>query len=339
MDLVMRRVLRVSVVCLSLLAGHGDRVFGKPAAPWAGINPGHGTLLADPDYAAAAARETVALGLQISRIGIDRVGGAVEGAPFTWSDRDRAIDAFREAGIEVRGVISFRSHISQKGDVMASWRYFVRSVAAHYAGRVAYYIIDNEPDLAEVPPATAVEMTCAAHEEIKAVDPSIRIESPPHRSPRGRTLPGFDDRAGRHPLRRRPRRPQLWRAAGRRAQVGAGQTVGIHGAQRPASNPGGQQRGRQQLRRGAPRDRRILMPGRRAGTRSPMRSTSASPTITLLLFSLRSPRGLWDAAGWRDGALHPQRSRLRRGRGRLPPPALRQWRVRGNRPSPIAAGS
>ena len=49
MDLVMRRVLRVSVVCLSLLAGHGDRVFGKPAAPWAGINPGHGTLLADPD--------------------------------------------------------------------------------------------------------------------------------------------------------------------------------------------------------------------------------------------------------------------------------------------------
>ena len=64
----------------------------------------------------------------------------------------------------------------------------MRSVAAHYAGRVAYYIIDNEPDLAEVPPATAVEMTCAAHEEIKAVDPSIRIESPPTASAGARYL-------------------------------------------------------------------------------------------------------------------------------------------------------
>lgn len=287
-----------------LLAGTaaGPALAGSDGS-WVGINPGHGALLADADYARAAARETTALGLGLARIGIDGVGGDSVGAPFDWTARDRAIDIFRAAGIEVRGVVSFRSHVAQAGDVDANWRHFVREVALHYRGRIGYYIIDNEPDRARVPPELAVARACAAYAEIKAVDPAIRVESPPTAS------------AGAAYL-------------GRMIELGVtrcADVLGVHsyGAQLDEGDRQGLDRPwRLMARSGQPVIPVADSEGGNSYTWAPR--GAADPYRwqarwyrlawlqhkrygydSLMLFSLRSPQGLWDVASWQDGRFVP----------------------------------
>ena len=299
----MRAALVGMAGCLCL-AGGTSADPGPSERPWAGINPGHGTMLtADPAYAAAAVRETLALGLRISRIGIDGVGGKTAGAAFDWTARDHAIDQFLAAGLEVRGVISFRSHVAQTGDIMANWRYFARSVAAHYAGRVDYYIIDNEPDLADVPPETAVAMTCAAYAAIKSVSPTIRVESPPTAS------------AGASYLQR-----MIELGVTRCADV-----LGVHsyGGQLQETHKLGLAKPWQFM---ADSGQPVIPVANSEGGSSfswapaaagdPYRWQARWYALSyvqhkryaynsLLLFGLRSPRGLWDVASWRDGRFVP----------------------------------
>ena len=294
----MRIARLVALLLAGALAVPAGQAVAEPDGGWAGINPGHGVLLADEGYARAAARETRALGLGLTRIGIDHVGGTSPGAAFDWTVQDRAIDIFRAEGIEVRGVVSFRSHVMQKGDVDASWRRFVREVARHYRGRIGYYIIDNEPDRANVPPEVAVARTCAAHAEIKAVDPAIRVESPPTAS------------AGARYLAR-----MIELGVTRCADV-----LGVHsyGAQIDEGDRQGLDRPwRFMARSGEPVIPVADSEGGNSfawaprGTTDPYRWQARWYRLawlqhkrygydSLMLFSLRSPKGLWDVASWQE---------------------------------------
>lgn len=293
------------VLCLAFLIASATAAAAEPDRAWAGINPGHGALLRDADYARAAARETVSLGLGITRIGIDGVGGASDGAAFEWVSRDRAIDAFLAEGLEVRGVISFRTHVEGGRDQAANWRYFVREVARHYRGKIAYYIIDNEPDLAKVPAETAVAMTCAAQAEIEAVDPTIRIESPPTASAGARYLRQMVELGV-------TRCADVLGVHSYGAQIDEGHRMGLHkpwqfmkeSGQKVipvADSEGGNSaswapRGVEDAQEWESRWHRLAwLQHKRYGYDS------------LILFSLRSPRGLWDVASWVDGAFVPNK--------------------------------
>lgn len=64
---------------------------------------------------------------------------------------------------------------------MADWRNYVRTVAQRYQGRIRDYEIWNEPNEAGFfsgSPQKLVELTCAAHAELKAVSSDNRLVSP-----------------------------------------------------------------------------------------------------------------------------------------------------------------
>ncbi len=64
---------------------------------------------------------------------------------------------------------------------LEDWRAYVRTVAQRYKGRIGAYEIWNEPnskDFFSGTTAKLVELTCAAYQVIKAVDPAIVVVSP-----------------------------------------------------------------------------------------------------------------------------------------------------------------
>lgn len=64
---------------------------------------------------------------------------------------------------------------------LADWEHYVRTVGTRYRGRLTEYQVWNEPsDRAHWGGSVAdlVELTCAAHRVLKAIDPAIRVVSP-----------------------------------------------------------------------------------------------------------------------------------------------------------------
>jgi hypothetical protein len=120
-------------------------------------------------------------------MGMDGVGGSSVGGSFSWTARDAVVASHRAAGLVPHAVISFRNHVSNGTSTAAwesNWGFFVGGVMRHYAGQVRYYIIDNEPELNGISDASlAVAMTRIAFDSAQAIDPLIRIESPPTGSP------------------------------------------------------------------------------------------------------------------------------------------------------------
>ena len=71
---------------------------------------------------------------------------------------------------------------------IADWRNYVRRVARRYKGVVRYYEVWNEPNVKRFYSGSIdqlVELTRAAREELKAVDPSIVVVSPSYVDPSG----------------------------------------------------------------------------------------------------------------------------------------------------------
>lgn len=143
-----------------------------------------------PEFVKQSIEVTRTLGLGSVRMGIDGVGGNKVNQPFKWDRRDAAVDAYLAQGLEVRAVISPRAHVHREADFaewQAHWAYFVKSVMERYAGRIRYYIIDNEPEMnfgqGTLTAQQAVAFTRTAYQIAQRTDPSIRIESPPVTSP------------------------------------------------------------------------------------------------------------------------------------------------------------
>jgi hypothetical protein len=158
-----------------------------PDAPGgAGVN-GQTGFNTSGSYVSEVNAKATGLGLASVRMGMDGVYGNVAGAAFTFGTRDAVVTAHRNAGLAPHAVISFRNHVSQGGsqsEWITNWRYFVGGVMRHYRGQVRYYIIDNEPELNGFTDANlAVTLTKAAFDSAAAIDPAIRIESPPTGSP------------------------------------------------------------------------------------------------------------------------------------------------------------
>ena len=64
---------------------------------------------------------------------------------------------------------------------LATWREYVRTVAARYKGRIRQYEIWNEPNLTRFftgSPEAMRTLTCEAYRTIKEVDPAARVVSP-----------------------------------------------------------------------------------------------------------------------------------------------------------------
>lgn len=64
---------------------------------------------------------------------------------------------------------------------IADWRHYVETVATRYRGRIAAYEIWNEPNSQSFFSGSvdeAVELTCAAREVLRRVDPAARLVSP-----------------------------------------------------------------------------------------------------------------------------------------------------------------
>lgn len=64
---------------------------------------------------------------------------------------------------------------------ISDWRNYIRTVATRYKGQIHYYEIWNEPDLKGFysgTPEKMAELTAAACEELKAVDPNIKLIGP-----------------------------------------------------------------------------------------------------------------------------------------------------------------
>ncbi|WP_242038633.1 hypothetical protein [Chroococcidiopsis sp [FACHB-1243]] len=161
-----------------------------PIPTWAltkylGINNGTG-YNTDPTYVDRSILHVKDLGLGVIRMGMDGVAGSTEGAGFDWSARDMVVDKYRAAGMKIHAVLSARMHVERDKNYeqwKANFRHFARSVMTHYHGKIFYYIIDNEPDLdfgnGEMSAQECVDMTQIAYQIAKAIDPQIRIESPP----------------------------------------------------------------------------------------------------------------------------------------------------------------
>lgn len=130
--------------------------------------------------------ETRALGLGSARMGMDGVNGGRCGAAFTWSAREAVVEKYVAAGLEVRSVVSFRSHVdhgASSAEWDRNWDCFVRAVFARFKGKIRYYIIDNEPDLSGVAPERVLEFMKIAYRAAREIDPEIAIESSPMASP------------------------------------------------------------------------------------------------------------------------------------------------------------
>lgn len=146
--------------------------------PWLGLCSSTG-FFTQPTYVAAAVRATGELGFRRVRMGMDSVGGATVTAPFSWTKRDDVIDAWAKAGVTINTVIGYRQHVINKD--RAAWERFVRETMGRYGARIPIWIIDNEPDGNNSPPAEAVAFTAAAARvrDSLGLKGKVWIQSPP----------------------------------------------------------------------------------------------------------------------------------------------------------------
>jgi hypothetical protein len=173
-----------------ILTASSEPPSSPPPAPdadgGAGVNGQTGFNTAS-NYVSEVNAKASGLGLSSLRMGMDGVYGNAVGANFTFGTRDAVVNSHLSAGLAPHAVISFRNHVSHgssQAEWLANWRYFVGGVMRHYDGKVRYYIIDNEPELNGFTDAAfAVTLTKAAFDSAAAIDPAIRIESPPTGSP------------------------------------------------------------------------------------------------------------------------------------------------------------
>jgi hypothetical protein len=163
----------------------GTIVRSTHVGPYLGINNGTG-YNTDPPYVARSIKHTKDLSLGIVRMGIDGVGGKTEGATFDWVARDRTVREYLNAGIKIHAVVSPRLGVDRDRNYeqwQANFNYLVRNVMTHYKGKIFYYIIDNEPELdygnGKMSAQECVDMTQIAFKAARAIDPKIKIESPP----------------------------------------------------------------------------------------------------------------------------------------------------------------
>ena len=156
-----------------------------------------GQLAGDPDDASIGITPDHAGPVAVQRVKELGAGAIRNGVTRNYAEHDPALEPWIRAGIPVHPVISPRWECPRgrydigKNDMSewyANWQSWCHDIFTHYKGRVFYYILDNEPDLAGdkaavYTPAQAVEFTRIAYLEAKTIDPRIRIESPPTNSP------------------------------------------------------------------------------------------------------------------------------------------------------------
>jgi len=127
------------------------------------------------------------LGLKRVRMGMDGVGGGTVGATFDFAARDVVVNKYLAAGIKICVTAGPRFHtasnITNYVTWKANWDYFIKGVMNHYKGKISYYIIDNEPDLAyavrALTPQESVDFTKIAWDAAQVIDQTIEIESTP----------------------------------------------------------------------------------------------------------------------------------------------------------------
>jgi hypothetical protein len=143
------------------------------------------------------------LGLQAVRRGIGCGYGFEVGRTCDFTNSDRAVEKYLAKGLRVHAIIPFRWEINM-GDPLDSTRETwiknfgekCRQTAAHYKGKINYYIIDNETDVdyrndvtkiddarQPIEAPLVVKMHRACYEAVKKIDANIRIESTPAQRP------------------------------------------------------------------------------------------------------------------------------------------------------------
>lgn len=171
------------------------------------------------DYLAVKRNE----GQRLLRMGNGRrffAWGDLEKRPgeFDFSESDKFVDAMRGNGAEILGVLGpllVREHLpawvaSRSKQIRKTllnnrpaylpdqkeFRQYVRAVVSHYSGKISYWEIFNEPNLS-VDAATYLEYLKTAHDEIRKIDPSIRIVAPCSTGDLGGQMGKFLDDFGR----------------------------------------------------------------------------------------------------------------------------------------------
>ena len=127
------------------------------------------------------------LGLKKVRMGMDGVGGGTVGATFDFAARDVIVNKYLAAGIKICVSSGPRFHTASNIEDYviwkANWDYFIKGVMNHYKGKITYYIVDNEPDLAyavrALTPQESVDFTKIAWDAAQLIDQAIEIESTP----------------------------------------------------------------------------------------------------------------------------------------------------------------
>jgi hypothetical protein len=162
---------------------------GAPGADsaWVGMN-GNTGFLTSASYVAAVSAGLDSINAQIVRTGADFVGGANTTQAFTFTTRDAVVNAHVAAGDIMHMVMSPIDQVnrgSSQAQWEANWARFASTIMRRYQGKVFYYIVDNEPDIAfkNVTPAQMVALTKIAYDSAAVIDANIKIESPPTTSP------------------------------------------------------------------------------------------------------------------------------------------------------------
>lgn len=109
-----------------------------------------------------------------------RVCQKEKGSPMDFTRFDHVVDDAAKYGIRVLPILAdapqwalpLHEHLDE-------WRFFVREMARHFKGRISVFEIWNEENISAFwhnpDPLHYAQVLKAAHEEIKAVDPSIRV--------------------------------------------------------------------------------------------------------------------------------------------------------------------
>lgn len=157
-----------------------------------GVNDGSGYDTSDVANTRNTA-EVARLGLTAVRMGMDGVGCERVGEPCNFARRDEAVQARLDRDIAIHATVAFRSELEVgfgEDEWVRNYGWKCGQIAGHYQGKVKYYIVDNETDLAygdgqrgKVAPNLVVRMQQACYEAVKAVDTGIRLESMPATSP------------------------------------------------------------------------------------------------------------------------------------------------------------
>ncbi|MGI4787966.1 MAG: CARDB domain-containing protein [Janthinobacterium lividum] len=179
-------------------APRGDTWEQAQAAQHGAVVPADTGLPAgEPDSGALGITPDQANDRAVPRVRELNMGAVREGVTRNYADHDPALERWFKAGVPVHPVISPRWECprgtydiskNEMSEWYRNWQGWCHDIFTHYKGRIFYYILDNEPDLAGdksavYTPAQAVEFTRIAYLEAKTIDPRIQIESPPTNSP------------------------------------------------------------------------------------------------------------------------------------------------------------